>query len=120
MKLLKLKDLVTGQVYNIILVIMDKLTKWGYFIIYTEEISAEDIAQIYIKEVFIRYKALDKIILNRDPKFISIFWEVFLAEQGVRAVTSTVYHLQTDRQTERLNQILEQYLQHYINYTQNN
>ena len=42
-KLLKLKkDLVIGQVYNIILVIMDKLTKWGYFIVYIEEISAED------------------------------------------------------------------------------
>jgi len=26
--------------------------KWGYFIAYTEEISAEDIAQIYVKEVF--------------------------------------------------------------------
>ncbi len=43
MKLLKSKDLVTGQIYNIILVIMDKLTKWGYFIVYIEEISVEDI-----------------------------------------------------------------------------
>ena len=43
MKLLKLKDLVIGQVYNIILVIVNKLTKWGYFIIYTEEILAEDV-----------------------------------------------------------------------------
>ncbi len=34
----------TGQVYNAILVIIDKLTKWGYFIAYTEEILVEDIA----------------------------------------------------------------------------
>ena len=27
-----------------ILVIVDKLTKWGYFIAYIEEISAEDVA----------------------------------------------------------------------------
>ena len=52
---------------------MDKLTKWGYFIVYIEEISAEDIVQIYVKEVFIKYKAPDKIILDRDPKFISAF-----------------------------------------------
>ena len=39
---------------------MDKLTKQGYFIVYIEEISVEDIVQIYIKEVFIKYKALDK------------------------------------------------------------
>ena len=69
-----------GQVHDVILVIIDKLTKWGYFIACTEEILVEDIARIYIKEVFIRYKALDKIILDRDPKFVLVFWEVFLAE----------------------------------------
>ena len=52
---------------------MDKLTKWGYFIACTEEISAEDVARIYIKEVFIRYRALSKIILDRDLRFIVVF-----------------------------------------------
>jgi len=59
---------------------VDKLIKWGYFIVCTEEILAEDIAKIYIKEVFARYRALDKIILDRDLRFIVVFWEVFLAE----------------------------------------
>ena len=52
---------------------MDKLIKWGYFIACIEEILVEDIAKIYIKEVFIRYKALSKIILDRDLKFIAAF-----------------------------------------------
>ena len=52
---------------------MDKLTKWGYFIACTKEISVEDITRIYIKEVFIRYRAPDKIILDRDPRFIAVF-----------------------------------------------
>jgi hypothetical protein len=69
----KLKDPITRQIYNIILVIVDKLIKWGYFIAYIEEISAEDIARIYIKEVFIRYRALSKIISDRDLKFILAF-----------------------------------------------
>ena len=30
-------------------------------------------ARIYIKEVFIRYRALDKIILDRDPRFVAAF-----------------------------------------------
>ena len=59
---------------------MDKLTKWGYFIACTEEILVEDVARIYIKEVFVRHRALDKIILDRDLRFIAAFWEVFLAE----------------------------------------
>jgi len=78
--LLKLRDPITGQDYNAILVIVDKLIKWGYFIAYTEEISAEDVARIYIKEVFARYRALSKIISDRDLRFIAAFWEVFLAE----------------------------------------
>ena len=54
-------------------------------------------ARIYIKEVFIKYRALIKIILDRDLRFIVVFQEVFLAEQGVRVATSTVYYLQIDR-----------------------
>ena len=53
--------------------IVDKFTKWGYFIICTEEISAEDIAQIYIKEEFTRHGAPEKIILDRDTRFIAAF-----------------------------------------------
>jgi len=78
--LLKLRDPITGQNYNTILVIVDKLIKWGYFIVYSEEISAEDVARIYIKEVFIRHEALSKIISDRDLRFVAVFWEVFLAE----------------------------------------
>jgi len=48
----KSKDPVTGQLYNAILIIIDRLIKWGYFIAYTKEISAEDVVQIYVKEVF--------------------------------------------------------------------
>ena len=44
--------------------IVDKLIKWGYFIVYIEEILVEDMARIYIKEVFIRYGALIKIIVT--------------------------------------------------------
>jgi hypothetical protein len=71
--LLKLEDPITGQIYDTILVIVDKLIKWGYFIAYIEEILVEDIARIYIKEVFARHKVLIKIILDRDPKFVLVF-----------------------------------------------
>ena len=73
MKLLKLKDPITGQEHNIIFIIINKFTKWGYFIIYTKEILAEDIAQIYIKEIFIKYRVPAKIILDKDTRFIIIF-----------------------------------------------
>jgi len=72
-KLPKLRDPIIGQDYNAILVIVDKLIKWGYFIVYTEEISVEDVTRIYVKKVFIRHRALSKIILDRDLRFIAAF-----------------------------------------------
>ena len=53
--------------------IVDKLTKWGYFIACIEEILAEDVARIYIKEVFARHRVLIKVVLDRDPRFIVAF-----------------------------------------------
>ena len=53
--------------------IINKFTKQGYFVIYIEEILAENIMQIYIKEVFIRYRVLAKIILDKDTRFITAF-----------------------------------------------
>jgi len=52
---------------------VDKLIKWTYFIAYTEEISIEDVARIYVKEVFVRHRAPIKIILDRDLRFIAVF-----------------------------------------------
>ena len=32
---------------------MDKLTKWGYFIVYIKETLVEDVVRVYIKEVWL-------------------------------------------------------------------
>jgi len=52
---------------------VDKIIKWGYFIPYIKEILVEDIARIYIKEVFSQHGLLEKIISDRDPRFIVVF-----------------------------------------------
>ena len=52
---------------------MDKLTKWGHFVAYIKEILAEDVVYIYTKEIFTKHRVLEKIILDRDLKFILVF-----------------------------------------------
>ena len=49
---------------------MNKFTKWGYFIACIEEILVKEVTQIYIKKVFVRYGTPNKIILDRDMRFI--------------------------------------------------
>ena len=46
-----------------IFIIINKFTKQEYFIVYTEEILVGNIVQIYIKEIFVKYRVLAKIIL---------------------------------------------------------
>ena len=63
-----------------IFIIINKFTKQEYFIAYTEEILIKDIVQVYIKEVFARHRVLNKIILDRDTRFILAFQQVFIAK----------------------------------------
>jgi len=47
-----------------ILVIVDRITKWGYFILYIKKILVKDVIRIYIKKVFLKHRLLKKIILD--------------------------------------------------------
>ena len=50
-------------------------------------------AQVYIKEVFARHEVLNKIILDKDTRFILAFQQVFTAKQGIKIVVLTAYYL---------------------------
>ena len=60
--------------------IVDKFTKWGYFIVYLKSILAKELLKIYIKKVFIKYRVLTKIILDKDRKFILEFKKTFIVK----------------------------------------
>ena len=38
-----------------------------------KKILVKDVTKIYIKEVFIKYRVLSKIILDKDLRFIAVF-----------------------------------------------
>ena len=49
-----------------------------------------------MKEVFLKYGVLDKIILDKDIKFILAFQQVFTVKQGIKTVVLIAYYLQID------------------------
>ena len=50
-KLPLFKELITGVIYNSIIVVTDRLTKYAYFIPYLESSLAEDLAYMFHKYI---------------------------------------------------------------------
>ena len=70
-KLPKSKERLTNVTYNSILVITDKLTKYGYFIPYKESSNTEDLVYVFLRIVVANHSLLEEVILDRDKLFIS-------------------------------------------------
>jgi RNase H-like domain found in reverse transcriptase/Reverse transcriptase (RNA-dependent DNA polymerase)/Integrase zinc binding domain/Chromo (CHRromatin Organisation MOdifier) domain/Aspartyl protease len=119
-KLPKSKEPLTGTEYDSILVGTERLTKYGYFIPWKEEATAEDLAYVFTRNIVANHGLPDEAISDRDKLFTSHFWTTLTALLGMRRKLSTAFHPQTDGQTERLNQTLEQYLRAYVDYQQDN
>jgi hypothetical protein len=112
------KDSVTGVKYDSILTMVDRLTKWSYFLPYNETWTAEQLADVIYRNITSVHGWPEEWITDRDTKFASKFWQALMTKLGTKSKLSTAYHPQTDGQTERLNQIVEQYLRLYVNFQQ--
>ena len=104
--------------FNAVLVVVCRLTKMRHLIPCRDSCTAENLADLYLRNVA-RYHGLPKtIISDRGTQFISQFWKAVCEAWGVTLKLSTAYHPETDGQTERLNAVMEQYLRAHVNYLQ--
>jgi transposase InsO family protein len=103
---------------DMIMVVVDRLTKYAYMIPTTETIDARKMANLLLRHVFANHGTPDKITSDRDKLFTSKMWQSLADQLGIEHRLSTAYHPQTNGQTERVNQTLEQYLRHYVNFQQ--
>jgi hypothetical protein len=74
-KLPLLKEVLTGVIYDLILVVTDRLIKYAYFISYKEGSTAEELVYTFNRNIIINHGMLEEIISNRDKLFISNFWK---------------------------------------------
>ena len=77
--------------------------------------SAEDLTRIFVREIWRLHGMLQDIISDRDSRFSSSAWKVFLATLGIKPRISTAFHPQSDGQTERIHQTIEAYLRSSAN-----
>jgi hypothetical protein len=100
----------TALKYNLIWVIVDRLTKSAHFIPVNTNYNVQKYAEIYIARVLYLHGVPKMIVSDRGSQFVAHFWEQLHASLWTHLIHSSAYHPQTDGQTERVNQILEDML----------
>jgi hypothetical protein len=105
--------------YDLILVLVDRYTKYAWYIRARQNWIAVQLIDAMIKELFIKCEILEIMIIDRENLFISKYWSTFCYDLKFVFRYNIAFHSQTNNQTKRQNQTLEQYLRNYVNYQQN-
>ena len=102
-----IEGLPRSQLKNVILVVMDRFTKYFQFIALSHPYTASKVAPLYMQFIFKLHGMPAYVVSDRDPVFTSCFWSELMKLQGVELAMSLAYHPQTDGQTEVVNMSLE-------------
>ena len=78
--------------YNIILVVVDRLSKQAFSLPYFKTTTTKDIAELYIQYIYYTKGVPDTIVLDRGPQFISDFWREFYRILSVKLKLSTAFY----------------------------
>jgi len=89
-----------AQGYDLILVVVDRLTKMAHFIPTTAKTTAGGLARLFRDNVWKLYSLPESIISDRGPQFIAGVMKELNTMLGINSKLSMAFHPQTDRQTE--------------------
>lgn len=105
-----IKALPKSKGKEVILVVVDRLTKYAHFLPLSHPYTIQDVVQIFMDHIYKSHGMPMTIVSDRDRIFTSRFSQEIFKALHVSLRFSTTYHPQSDSQTERVNQCPKSYL----------
>lgn len=106
-------DLPKAKGKSVIMVVVDRLSKYAHFSSLPPNFNASVVAELFIKDIVKLHGIPSSIVSDRDRVFTSRFWKELNKLSGTKLNFSSAYHPQSDGQTEVVNRVLEMYLRSY-------
>ena len=119
-KLPKSKNPTTQEIYDSIMVMVVKLTKYVLMIPFKKKYKINQFGFILLDKLIKNHGIPASITSNKNKFFTSNYWKTLISTIGTKLKMSTAYHPETDGQTKKTNQLMEVYLRYYVNVKQNN
>lgn len=117
-------DFVTGlptvRAHTIIIVVVERLTKYCHLGSLTASYSAISMTDYFIKQITRLHNIPKTIVSNRDKIFLNKFWKEIVARSITTLKMSSAYHPESDGQSEIVNKTIEQYLRTTMHENQRN
>jgi hypothetical protein len=112
-------DLIVGlpSFHNttVIFVVVDRFSKAAHFGPLPSNFTAYKVVDLFAQMVYKHHGMPQSIVSDRDPIFLSNFWQQLFRNCGTKLSMSSAYHPQSDGQTKIVNKALQQYLRCFVN-----
>ena len=96
--------------YDGILTVVDRATKMVHLVAVNQTITAAETAHVYWNFIGKLHGMPRSVVSDRDPRFVSKFWQEMWRLLGTKLRMSSAHHPQTDGQTEAANRVVEMVL----------
>ncbi len=100
----------SNNVYDFVLVIMNRYIKMTFYISVTKKITIVELTKIIFDHVMFKYDVSKDVVSNREFVFTNVYWTNICYHMKMKRRLNIVFHSQTNEQIERQNQNLEHIL----------